>query len=725
MKETKKAIANKAQEKISLNKLAPEHARKNFKALLQANPNFFGNVAKSKFKAAMNIAGDTTYEELACVGFQPQFNRLEGVVYLKQSGGYSGDICSSGSQEYVRFYLSYDNGATWEDQGLTSFTAYEVAHDQPLEFDVTLQINPSQSFCFFQNLPKVRAILSWNQVPDPNTPNFTPVWGNVVEANIQIAPGYLYELSSVLAEAKLTLPEKLAAAIDSTAKIPAPAPKKLEAAELFKLYSGKNVPPHRFLFSGTQGLMNISALQAAAQAPVKAAKGGSAISKFLDINLEEILEILLNTFGDTTYEELDCIGLNTNTDQMVGTINVKLSSGYSGGLCTAGSQEYVAFWMDFGSGWEYQGTTAVNTHDINPMPAGGLQYSAFLPVDITSHRKPCGDGPVTARVRAVLSWNAAPDPNDPYAPPTWGNAQETLVLITPGAGSSTLPFLSSVGDIAQNLIAGSGRITDAVAIHTGGHFVDAPFGGRISLAGHVPNPTAGMKYRVVKKPQGTSDTSYVPIVNEPGGLTLTVNVFSGGVWTQSEQTFHADVDGYYPYQDYASTHSVEGSILGYWYSTLAEDSHAFDLRIDLSTDGIPAHDLHSNVVTVLVDNTAPVALLDLNLMGADCAFFAPGTVFSGNYTATDDDFGQFSFVIRPAGPAHGVLPTPPSGSSVQYSGAINDPGVVSTYSLNTAKMDQCGYSLTLQVWDRTNVNSGAGNNYNEASVGFCLWQIIA
>jgi hypothetical protein len=35
-------------------------------------------------------------------------------------------------------------------------------------------------------------------------------------------------------------------------------------------------------------------------------------------------------------------------------------------------------------------------------------------------------------------------------------------------------------------------------------------------------------------------------------------------------------------------------------------------------------------------------------------------------------------------------------------------------------MAACGYSLTLGVWDRTNVNSGQTSNYNEASIGFCL-----
>ena len=112
----------KAAEKISLAKLAPEIARTNMKALLLANPNYFGNLKESGLKSVLNIAGDTAYEEIGCVGFNPQLGRLEAVVYINADGGYLGDVCSSGSQEFVRFYLSYDNGATWQDQGPVSYT---------------------------------------------------------------------------------------------------------------------------------------------------------------------------------------------------------------------------------------------------------------------------------------------------------------------------------------------------------------------------------------------------------------------------------------------------------------------------------------------------------------------------------------------------------------------------------------------------------------------------
>jgi len=67
---------------------------------------------------------------------------------------------------------------------------------------------------------------------------------------------------------------------------------------------------------------------------------------------------------------------------------------------------------------------------------------------------------------------------------------------------------------------------------------------------------------------------------------------------------------------------------------------------------------------------------------------------------------------------------------VRYGGTVSDPGLVNaTYTLDTGAnpgppptgpMDACGYALILHVWDRTNVNSGGGNNHSQASVGFCL-----
>src|SRR6516164_681620 len=156
--------------------------RSQFRALILVNPNYFGNIKVSPFPPVVQKAGDTNFEQIGGVGFQPQFNRLDAVVYIKQPGGYGGGLCTAGTPEFVRFYVSFDNGATWQDQGLTSFTAHDIpgaTAAAPLEYAVSLQINPAKKFCFTANLALVRAILSWDVPPPPNEPDFTPVWGDV------------------------------------------------------------------------------------------------------------------------------------------------------------------------------------------------------------------------------------------------------------------------------------------------------------------------------------------------------------------------------------------------------------------------------------------------------------------------------------------------------------------------------------------------------------------
>jgi hypothetical protein len=100
--------------------------RNTFKTLLLTNPNYFGNLVSSQFTPVLSISGNTFYEELRCIGYHPQQRRLEGVVYIYQPSGYGTDVCGPGSPEYVRFYLSFDSGATWVDQGVTSFQAFNI-----------------------------------------------------------------------------------------------------------------------------------------------------------------------------------------------------------------------------------------------------------------------------------------------------------------------------------------------------------------------------------------------------------------------------------------------------------------------------------------------------------------------------------------------------------------------------------------------------------------------
>src|SRR5688572_16677781 len=62
--------------------------RNNFRSLILKNPNYFGNIKNSPFKSVLSIKSNTTYEEIGCVGYQPQFKRLEAVVFTKKPYGY-------------------------------------------------------------------------------------------------------------------------------------------------------------------------------------------------------------------------------------------------------------------------------------------------------------------------------------------------------------------------------------------------------------------------------------------------------------------------------------------------------------------------------------------------------------------------------------------------------------------------------------------------------------
>lgn len=722
--------------------MEPPHLkeRANFRSLILTNPNYFGNIAKSPYKPVINISGNTFYEEIGCVGFEPQLSLLEAVVYIKQITGYAGGVCSNGSKEYVRFYLSFDDGATWQDQGEVDFTVYDVPAEprrkQRLEYACTLKINPPKKPCKQRNILRARAILSWNVPNPPATPNHTPVWGNAHDTYIQVAKLQSYRVKDVFEVAELKIPPMVMELIDvETPVIPLPPP-KLSALDLQALYKEKKVEPHRFALKEAIAYMDQPGLTAKLMAP-------DYKLPFPTLDPGEIFGPIAAPPSDTRYEELVCIGHHSGDHGLLaGIVRVKLPCGYSGGPCTDGSLEYVTFWADFDNSGNFAtclGQTSVRVYDFENLPEGGLEYAVYLPVNFDQYRQECHEGPKVVHIRAILSWNVLPPCGQPNYRPVWGNRLETMILLQPGLPVTTqVPLLSRAGDMSYINISAGGLATGNT-LETGALYHDSPFGGVINIAGKIPLPTSGMKYRVMKKLNSDPATAWAPIVNEPQGVGLYISTWNPVTgWHTTYTVKHAlppTIDGYYEYEDYASYHYVESNLMGYWQTTAADDGKLFNLRIDLNVDGNPDHDLHSNVVSVLIDNTAPVALLSIDL-GGQCGDFTPGAIFTGKFTATDIHFGSFSFDIKPDGPpaypSHGVLPVPPSGASVLYGGAIGDPGLANaTWTVNTGRtppagephvgpMDPCGYAIILHVWDRTNVNNGRTSNYAQASVGFCL-----
>ena len=62
---------------------------------------------------------------------------------------------------------------------------------------------------------------------------------------------------------------------------------------------------------------------------------------------------------DTSWEELVGVGYSADRQELEATFTIKLDSGYGGALCTAGSWEYVRFWVNTGSGWQDAGLPLV------------------------------------------------------------------------------------------------------------------------------------------------------------------------------------------------------------------------------------------------------------------------------------------------------------------------------------------------------------------------------
>ncbi|HEX3761105.1 MAG TPA: hypothetical protein VHW23_20560, partial [Kofleriaceae bacterium] len=428
--------------------------RQNFKALLLANPNHFGTVKNSKFPAVADIQGNTSFEAITCVGYSPELRRLEATVQLKQSTGYLGELCAAGTQEYVRFYVSFDAGATWISAGMSSLAAHDLTRAQPIMHAVGVAYDAGNVLCLAAKQTfRVRAILSWNNPPPDADPGFAPVWGNIVEVTarrhplnlIKLPPGV--HLPALVAEAKLS-PAALSAAVTAT---PDTSP-----AALAKAYADKGVPQHRFLYPQISTAL------------VKHPAGGAAIASELanlvpNVNIADLVKLIVAQQGNATYERLDCVGYEAADQMLAGVFTLRLANGYSGGPCSTGSLEHVAFFIDWhdGSGFHFVGATATRVYDQTDLPADGIRYEVRVPLGVDQHQRLCSGGPVFAHVRAILSWNTPVPTGNPNYVPVWGNRQEAEIQIEPGqpvTGTQLVPILSAIGDIPIGHIDTNGLI---------------------------------------------------------------------------------------------------------------------------------------------------------------------------------------------------------------------------------------------------------------------------
>lgn len=678
--------------------------RREFRALLATNPNFFGTLEGAELSPVLEKAADTTYEELVCVGYHPGRAELEATLAQKRGSGYRGGPCSSGSREYVRFFV--DEGSGWRDVGLAGVrvTDLDVGRDcegestHPLHHTLTASYDPEREPCTEPRLVRVRAILSWDTPPPADQPDRTPVWGNVLECAVQVAPDPAPSLDDLVALDDLLqvldLPEPLLPALNQPLDLPEPGPEPLPALAERGLEHG--VEPHRFAFGEALALTGGPDLTADAL--------NAAIGDFgqHDLDLPGILEAIEETDGDTSYEELVCVGLDDNRERLVATFRVKRPFGYSGTLCGKGSTEHVAFWADWDDSceWTHLGTAEVDVHDLEELPDGGLCYSAVLPRSLDELRPEC-EHPRVARIRAVLSWSTPPSPSDPDRIPVWGNRLDVHVRVSPGpSGDPEEPgsWITLIGGVnVGGISASTGRTTSSAVFGFHGTLAgaDRPFGGRIVVHGPL---FPGRDYRLLKRPVGTS--TWTPMtdgfrpVREDGTAGPPVTPASDGTVTylDDNQNFTRILGRFTPGGD------------GHW-----------EIRLELIGEG------HSPVHRIQVDNTAPEIDLAITSGAGECGRFPVGATIGGEFAVGGPRLAGWKLWVPDPDPEDGNVPNDVD------TGALASPDAVpsgSPWSLETdapAAMRPCGYNIVLRARDNTIRNSSPGlGNRARTREGFCI-----
>ena len=693
----KKAIPKKRADLV----VQPE--RTHFQFMLAKNPNYFGNIPGSKLKENFKLIANTSFEQLTCVGYNPDTAVMEATFSIKKSSGYAGNLCTGGSFEHVRFYLDFHDGAGFIDQGSVAINVHDIPADKdckgqsifPISYVATLKKKTLKlSFCDNPVLPTLRAILSWSIDPPAGSSNWKPVWGSVMDCDVQLKPFWKFPFDFDIANYFSLAASSPQLSVKQVSEISGvdinklnPQQVNFSLAEIAKKYDKLKVPASRFAFKTVHNLVQYPASEITMI--------DKTILNDLKINVNSIIDQLGISFPINTskanvdYEELECVGLDYNTESLVATLKIKKNAGYSGDLCDAGSKEYISFWVDWDDkcSWQYINTVELKVHDIK-MAGDDLCYSVSLPLDTKYHKKLCAN-PNIIRVRGVLSWNIPPSTTNPNKLEFYGNRVDSHIQIKPGIvinPGDVIPLFNIIGGIDVD------HVNDATGLTKPGSFfafnglsvpTGAPFDGVIVLNG----PSfPGFRYKI--KITNLNDGTFTYASNS---FTV-VGFLPFAPWVQYT-TQEVDPDGYYPFL------APEKNTLNVLSRFTPGTNDQFLVEMEVDT----VAGVFSKVIQM--DNINPDIKLQIN-DGGDCTKYKKGDTITGHYYVNDLYISSWGFGSTWGGAA--------SGSS--NTGAL--PGT--PFSISTpADAYPCG-SVSLWAIDKTIINSQSVGHDVYASYNICL-----
>jgi hypothetical protein len=566
----------------------------------------------------------------------------------------------------------------------------------PIIYVATLKkTTPKTFYCDNPLLPTLRAILSWNSDPPANSPNWLPVWGSVLDCDVQLKPSLKYivpniDLSKYL-ELAVNFPDLSTKQIseitgtDLAQLNPQPQPPGL--ADFVKKSANLKVPASRFAFKSVLNMIKYPTSEITMMDKIILSDAKINVSQLID--QFGVVVPLDTSKANVDYEELECVGLDYNTESLVANIKVKKNVGYSGDLCSAGSKEYISFWINWNDPceWQYINTVQLNVHDIR-MVGDCICYSVSLPLDATLHRMLCNT-PNVVRVRGVLSWNVPPSATDPNKLEFYGNRVDAHIQIKPGVvinPGDVFPIFNIIGgidvahvdDVTGLTKPGSFFAFNGIGVPTG-----SPFGGVIVLNG----PTfPGYRYRIK-----ITDLNTGTFIYASDSFTV-VGYLPYYPWVQYT-TQAVDADGYYHFLDPAkNTLNVLARFI-----PGTEDQFLVEMEVD-TVMGVFSK-------TIQMDNTYPVIQIQVD-DGGDCTHYTKGQTITGHYYVYDLHISSWGFGSTWGGGASGTSNTPPLPGA-----AFSIPTPANAYP--------CG-SISLWAIDKAIVDSQWVGHYLPTSYNICL-----
>jgi len=661
------------------------------------------------------------------------------------------------------FFIDYGDGAGWVSAGAaTQVSVHNLAsvNKHHLFYAVRRAFVPKQIFnCSEPQILKVRAILSWEKIP--TGPSFTPIWGNVKEAWVQMRPK---RRPVVFSQIPVDLPVKLDMISPLPTSIPIPLPDPQPqfslSGDLTSLKETIELTTKAIELEKESGQVESQRLEFTTlikQNPNYFGSISTAIEPqgfSEDINklpLQAIqhltskytinpkaLQPIFPKNPKTKYEELTCLGLYPEEDLLEATIAIKLPYGFNGSLCALGSWEYVSFYIDWGTGWEYVDTARLQVHNINT-DQKVLSYAVKAQLkNVEDRLKPC-ESENMVRVRAILSWNHDPTLYGPNYAPAWGNALERYVQIRPKTGTSAVCKLEIVNDVHIDEIIQSGSERglaydplDTVPPLT----YNRPFGGVIAAWGNVNIPGATYYRFRYSADNGATWSSIL----DPRAARNPV------FWYPVIQRT-PDPEGWFSIADYnidKSNYSL--TPLLNWGSYGRNNAHVLRLELaDGTKTPIPGQDAE---VAIQLDNTdidfytfynTPISLPASGVVVKDTlGNFKKCDSFTGTdpikvFANFRDDYFR-SFTVTVAGGnisssgevvASGDFHTPVAGvfNAQGIIGAADNGNGKEIASINLCTVPQspakvkCAYAVILQVFDRSIVGYVSGYEFNTTTHG--------